>query len=98
MLPPEPHQEDFPSGPHVLNNLWCPGHSIRNSDIASRELAEVGGGGGAGADPSDKRYGGFTGKLHLTLANTAQRPVPPPSPKRVSGRLPRWVLFLLIEK
>lgn len=88
MLPPGPHQEDRPSGPHLLNNPWYPGHSSGNSDIASREPAEVG-----GADPPDKRCGGFTGKLHLTLASTARRPVPPPSPKRVSGSLPGWIFI-----
>ena len=88
MLPPEPHREDCPSGPHLLNNPWCPCHRIRNSDNASREPMEVG-----GAALSDKRPGEFTGKLHLTLAHTALRPVLPPSPKRVSGSLPGWVFI-----
>lgn len=67
-LPPRPGQGGGLSGPHLLNNPWCPGRSRRNWDVTSGELA----------------------KLHLTLLSAAWRPVPPPSPKRVSGSLPGW--------
>lgn len=80
MPPPEAQQEGRLSGLHLLNNPWCPGHSGRNSDVTSGELA-------------DKPHGGFTGKLHLTLTSAAWFPVPPPSSKRVSGSLPGWAFI-----